>query len=52
MDRANEGADLRPNDRRSGDRRGDDRRKAQLPFEGPDRRLGGERRSGVDRRAG
>jgi len=33
-----------------GGRRQGDRRKAQLPFEGPDRRKG-ERRSGVDRRA-
>ena len=32
-----------------GRRSGEDRRKAQLPFEGPDRRKG-ERRSGEDRR--
>jgi len=31
------------------DRRQGDRRKAQLPFDGPDRRKG-ERRSGTDRR--
>jgi hypothetical protein len=31
-------------------RRQGDRRKAQLPFEGPDRRKG-DRRSGTDRRA-
>ncbi|MEL6485697.1 MAG: hypothetical protein AAFQ13_00945 [Pseudomonadota bacterium] len=34
----------------SGRRKGD-RRKAQLPFDGPDRRKGGDRRSGEDRRA-
>ena len=35
----------------TGDRRqGTDRRKAQLPFEGPDRRKG-DRRSGKDRRS-
>jgi hypothetical protein len=33
-----------------GGRRQGDRRKAQLPFEGPDRRKG-DRRSGTDRRA-
>lgn len=33
-----------------GGRRQGDRRKAQLPFEGPDRRKG-ERRSGTDRRS-
>ena len=33
-----------------GGRRQGDRRKAQLPFEGADRRVG-ERRSGTDRRA-
>lgn len=33
------------------DRRGSDRRKAQVPFEGPDRRKEGDRRSGKDRRA-
>ena len=32
-----------------GRRSGEDRRKAQSPFDGPDRRLG-ERRSGEDRR--
>ena len=32
-----------------GGRRQGDRRKAQLPFEGPDRRKG-DRRSGIDRR--
>jgi hypothetical protein len=32
-----------------GRRQGEDRRKAQLPFEGPDRRKG-DRRSGNDRR--
>lgn len=32
-------------------RRSGDRRKAQLPFEGPDRRRGSDRRSGTDRRA-
>jgi len=32
-------------------RRKGDRRKAQLPYEGPDRRSGGDRRSGTDRRA-
>ncbi len=41
------GADRRKSDRRMGT----DRRKAQLPFEGPDRRKGGDRRSGCDRRA-
>jgi hypothetical protein len=34
----------------AGGRRQGDRRKAQLPFEGEDRRKG-ERRSGADRRA-
>jgi hypothetical protein len=40
-----------PNTDPSGDgrRQGEDRRKAQLPFEGPDRRKG-DRRSGTDRR--
>jgi hypothetical protein len=33
----------------TGRRQGEDRRKAQLPFEGPDRRKG-DRRSGTDRR--
>lgn len=35
----------------NGDRRQGDRRKAQLPYDGPDRRKG-ERRSGEDRRKG
>lgn len=37
-------------DPEGGGRRQGDRRKAQLPFEGEDRRKG-ERRSGTDRRA-
>jgi hypothetical protein len=37
-------------DTSAGGRRQGDRRKAQLPFEGPDRRKG-DRRSGTDRRA-
>lgn len=37
-------------DPEGGGRRQGDRRKAQLPFEGEDRRKG-ERRSGADRRA-
>jgi hypothetical protein len=37
-------------DPEGGGRRQGDRRKAQLPFEGPDRRKG-DRRSGEDRRA-
>ncbi|WP_181443565.1 hypothetical protein [Porphyrobacter sp. YT40] len=36
-------------DRSGGGRRQGDRRKAQVPFEGPDRRQG-DRRSGTDRR--
>lgn len=36
-------------DASGGGRRQGDRRKAQLPFEGPDRRKG-DRRSGTDRR--
>lgn len=42
-----EGADHDPS---GGGRRKEDRRKAQVPFEGPDRRKG-DRRSGTDRRA-
>ena len=38
-------------DAERGGRRQGDRRKAQLPFEGPDRRQGGDRRSGEERRA-
>jgi len=37
-------------DHSGGGRRQGDRRKAQVPFEGPDRRKG-DRRSGTDRRA-
>ncbi|MEO0698974.1 MAG: hypothetical protein AAFY81_04555 [Pseudomonadota bacterium] len=43
---ANEELKSEPDGRRKGDRR-----KAQLPFDGPDRRSGGDRRSGEDRRA-
>lgn len=32
------------------DRRQEDRRKAQMPFEGPDRRAASNRRSGEERR--
>jgi hypothetical protein len=39
-----------PADPSGGGRRQGDRRRADLPFEGPDRRKG-ERRSGADRRA-
>ncbi|MBH5321115.1 hypothetical protein [Aurantiacibacter sediminis] len=40
-----------PKEKRGDRRESGDRRKAQLPFDGPDRRKGGDRRSGEDRRA-
>jgi hypothetical protein len=43
-------ADSPHTDPSGGGRRKEDRRKAQLPFEGPDRRKG-DRRAGTDRRA-
>jgi hypothetical protein len=41
--------DTRREDRRKGERRKEDRRKEQLPFEGPDRRSGRDRRQYVRR---
>ncbi|KLE34125.1 hypothetical protein [Aurantiacibacter luteus] len=43
--------DDRSAERGHGERRKGERRQAQMPFEGPDRRQTGDRRSGTDRRA-
>jgi len=43
------GSHLDTQSNRQSDRRSNDRRKAQVPFEGPDRRKG-DRRTGEDRR--
>ncbi len=47
---SDEGSEKPTGDPQGGGRRQGDRRKAQVPFEGPDRRKG-DRRSGTDRRA-
>jgi hypothetical protein len=48
-DKPDDDATPAPNGPTDDGRRRDDRRKAQLPFDGPDRRQG-DRRSGTDRR--